>query len=402
MIDLKTLVNDDNEIYVSKSYWKELNEKYSKDEIKQALSDAIEEFQVPLPYKKITEEDALEDYNKLINLDAISLLNKGNVVTRYDYKYQLSDWYIDASNVGLKSSDYFHQSARWKADSTNAPSPYRTWTTERFRLTLFNALWTLKFEEINTHNLKTAIALRKYIAGQFRPAAAKAMYNLFDAKIILDPSAGWGDRLSGFLAYRTEQDKIDKLGWYDEIAYIGTDPNRSIDYDRQVNFLDKKAEGYVKVEHRPFENISHYEEFDFIFTSPPYFNIEKYSKDPEQSYLKYRKFDDWLNWFLNEYVSNMWKSLDNGGHLAINISDVYSGHRINNICDPMNDFLTELGGTYLGTIGLRMPKRPNSKAIKDGIFVEPIWIWKKEPNGSNQDNGQELEQLIANAITKKL
>ena len=34
---------------------------------------------------------------------------------------------------------------------------------------------------------------------------------------------------------------------------------------------------------------------------------------------------------------------------------------------------------FLLGIGMKMAKRPNSGALKgkDGVFVEPIWIWQK-------------------------
>ena len=43
----------------------------------------------------------------------------------------------------------------------------------------------------------------------------------------------------------------------------------------------------------------------------------------------------------------------------------------------MNAYIKNKGLTYLGVIGMKMSKRPNSKADKEGIFVEPIWVWKK-------------------------
>ena len=74
------------------------------------------------------------------------------------------------------------------------------------------ALWSLKFQEINSKTLRTAISMRKYIASQFRPSAAKTIYDFFNGKNILDFSAGWGDRLCGFLATDAE-------------SYVGVDPN---------------------------------------------------------------------------------------------------------------------------------------------------------------------------------
>jgi len=62
----------------------------------------------------------------------------------------------------------------------------------------------------------------------------------------------------------------------------------------------------------------------------------------------------------------------------INISDNYSGHTINKICDPMNCFISKLpNSNYIGCLGMQLTKRLNTKASKvKGIFVEPIWIWQ--------------------------
>ena len=67
------------------------------------------------------------------------------------------------------------------------------------------------------------------------------------------------------------------------------------------------------------------------------------------------------------------------GLMIINISDVYCYHQVQNICDPMNDYISKLNNAvYLGAIGMRMSKRPNTKASKKGIFCEPMWIFRKE------------------------
>ena len=42
------------------------------------------------------------------------------------------------------------------------------------------------------------------------------------------------------------------------------------------------------------------EQIDLVFTSPPYFNREEYSTHPEQSYIKYPNYQDWLDGFLDK------------------------------------------------------------------------------------------------------
>ena len=42
----------------------------------------------------------------------------------------------------------------------------------------------------------SAFRLGTYIATQFKPTVAKTIYAMTDAKIVLDTSMGWGDRLT--------------------------------------------------------------------------------------------------------------------------------------------------------------------------------------------------------------
>lgn len=108
-------------------------------------------------------------------------------------------------------------------------------------------------------------------------------------------------------------------------------------------------------------------------------NCERYTQESNQSWKRYKKLDNWLENFLFVVLRNSWKYLQDGGHMAINIADVYTGHKVNNICNPMNNFISKLPhAKYQGGLGLRMAKRPNSASDKEGIYVEPIWLWHKD------------------------
>lgn len=348
--------------------WSDILIQYPKpeNEIKEIIWEKTRKFDVPLV--DICEQDATEDFEKLKNLNTPTLIKKGKLFSRYEYKWELGETYIDSCNIGNKSSNYFHQDLRYKCDSINSPSPYRTWHNKKFFLTLLNALWTLKVKEVTSDTLRTCIAMRKYIASQFRPSAAKALYDHFKAKHVLDFSSGWGDRLSGAIA----SDSV--------ISYMGIDPNKNLisNYNKQIelfghskdiNMISEPAEDALK-------NVN--KEIDFIFTSPPYFIVERYTQESDQSWKRYKKLDSWLTNFLFPVINESWRLLKTNGHLSINISDVYCNHTINHICDPMNDFIKTLNKSEkLENINYRMAKRMGSKSDRDGIFVEPNWIWKK-------------------------
>lgn len=358
-----------NEINISKRKWRKLNKRYDKETIKKKLSNAIDKYNLEIPYAEISLDDAKKDFIKLRNLPLENSLLKTPWFTRYKYnkKYYFKNKVFKSLRLGNISSNYFHQKARYKCGSKNSPSPYRSWHTEKFRLTMFNALWSLKYVEVNPIHLRKIMSMRMYVASQFRPATAKAIYEYFNAKHILDFCSGWGDRLQGFLAS-------------DAKSYTGIDPNTKLvkGYAKQIKVFGKHKT--VNMICGRAEKTILKRKFDFVFTSPPYFNAEHYTEEDTQSFKQYPNLDDWLNKFLFRSIKNAWKALKSGGHLAINISDIHYGDKVQKICDPMNKFISKLDGAkYRGCYGYVMNKRVNSGALKEkvGVFAEPIWVWKK-------------------------
>ena len=312
------------------------------------------------PIEKPTFFDAKEDFEKLCSKSFADLLKDGQWSPRYDGDYlKKLDYYIDMDRTGLISSNYFHFEARMCCNSINSPSPIRNWYNEKFKGTLYNSKYAEK-------SPKTALHLRKYVASQFRPSACKCLLEIFDVTSFHDPCMGWGDRLSAFLATEGVQ------------SYSGTDVNPHLFFgyekqcksflsdDKTVNFNLERAEDHIPKN-----------QYDFAFTSPPYFNIEKY-EGMWQSSAKYKKVNDWRKKFLFKMFDTVCSKLVIGGHFLLNISDVYSNHTINRICQPLIEHATKKSDiSFLGSIGYRMNKRPNSKAEVSGTFAEPVLIFKK-------------------------
>jgi len=77
-------------------------------------------------------------------------------------------------------------------------------------------------------------------------------------------------------------------------------------------------------------------------------------------------------------IDKTYNALKKGGILAINISDILIGKKRLEICDPMNNYISSKNMEYIGCFGLQLTKMLNSKSYyMQGIFGEPIWIWKK-------------------------
>lgn len=369
-IIVKTLNNllqsfiTNREINISAEDWSNICQIYPKEDIIHELATIVSSDLINLPLKSITLNDAINAQKGLMEYQ--TSLKEGKIFTRYEKN--LDDYYFDESANFNDASNYFHQLSRYTADSVNSPSPVRTWNTYKFAKSMVSALFSLKCKEVNKQTLHSCLAMRKYIASQFKPSVAKAVYDYFNGKNVVDLCSGWGDRLSGFYASKNTK------------SYFGIDPNSSLcdGYNRQII-------EYNKLVHKDTEMVCQAAEdevvklptCDLVFTSPPYFGVEKYSKDENQSYLRYRKFDNWLVNFLFKIIQKSYNALEKDGHLVLNISDVYMNHTINNICSPMIEYCKELGFKHIGTWGMRMAKRTNSQSDKDGIFCEPMYIFEK-------------------------
>lgn len=358
----------DGKINISSEAWTELNQHYTQKEITESLKHHILNGDISLPLKDISWEDAEKSFVELQNYRCSEYM--GYLVTRYPYDFDdmRNGLYLSESNVGNMASDYFQQENRYKCGSVNSPSPVRTWSNEKFLDGLLRALWTLKCESVDSKTLRTCLSLRKYVASQFKPSIAKSIYEKFHSENVLDFSAGWGDRLCGFYACKNTQ------------SYIGIDPNRAVyeKYFEQVKLYETFSHKETEFICAPAEEVKLPKEcVDTVFTSPPYFNIERYCDDDTQSFKRYRKVEEWLEKFLFKAIDLSYSALKPNGYLLINISDVYSGHKVNHICDPMNYYIKKKRMKYQGVIGMQMAKRPNSKAQQDGVFIEPIWVWQK-------------------------
>jgi len=384
---------------IDKKEWAYIKETFDRPDIQETLVEILKDYE--LPTQELTKKDAYKDFMKLKGIQWPDYLKESEWYARSEYKWPLTKKIIRRINRGNDASNYFQQYNRWSVDGTISPGPVRTWGNPKFMYTLLGSLFTLEVEKVDRGTLRSCIGLRKYICSQFKPNVAKSIYDMFKAETILDFSMGWGDRLAGF--YASDYGK----------HYVGIDPrkeNHSI-YEEQSKFYNKHL-GFFEQERKSEFHCSPAEEFDFsqydnyfdlVFTSPPYFNVERYSYDDTQSWVRYKDIDDWNTEFLQKTLNNLWRSIKTGGYLLVNISDVNASSKGRKakgwlpICDPMNDFLdTFKDSEYKGCVGYEMAKRPNSIGagtakvteetnrkpeyilpVKEGLFAEPIWTWKK-------------------------
>lgn len=60
---------------------------------------------------------------------------------------------------------------------------------------------------------------------------------------------------------------------------------------------------------------------DLVFTSPPYFDKERYGDGALQSYIQFPSYGDWLQGFLRAAILQSFRLLKTGGFLVLNVAD---------------------------------------------------------------------------------
>jgi hypothetical protein len=199
----------------------------------------------------------------------------------------------------------------------------------------------------------------------FRPTAAACIYNRFArGGTVWDMSGGWGGRLLGAIA-----------GGVD--TYIATEPCHETRLGLQAmahDFAEKRI-WYDIVESggevfRPQKN-----SLDLCFTSPPYFDLEKYSDEPTQSYMKFNTKEAWIEGFLRPTFNNCHQGLKQGGFMLINIADVKGKHNINLEKETVNVAL-DAGFLLVDKYQLAL-SNVNLHIKEDKYKYEPIYVFKK-------------------------
>ena len=202
----------------------------------------------------------------------------------------------------------------------------------------------------------------------FRPTAAAAIYHTFlpaSGGTVWDMSSGYGGRLLGAMACSHVS------------RYIGTDPcPATMDGLRSMAMELGRDNLKINLNEIGSEEFSpESSSLDVAFTSPPYFNAEKYGNEPTQSYLKYPERTEWLHGFVGGTLENCRRGLKPTGRLIINIANVKSYPTLE------RDFVTMAvaGGWKLErTLRYALSKmmgtrRPGSDSFK----YEPIFIFRR-------------------------
>lgn len=265
---------------ISKDYLSCVIEKNGKEYVEEFIDDIIDLIWKVSP--TLPKIDTNENFNKLKeyinNLDPLD--SDGNIVNAKVNSY---------GNMFLKS----RFNSYWESSYKNSKSPVNLWanrnalkTVLKYRLGLNNSGEVF---DISLYQMIKGISATRSSISFFKPLLAAYIYksNLGDINnpTVFDPSAGFGGRLLGFKSV------------YPNGKYIACEPNKKT-YTELLNLVDELKLTNVELYNCKFEDFTINFDYDFAFTSIPYFDLETYSNP-----VDYNSFEDWENTFMNKILS---------------------------------------------------------------------------------------------------
>ena len=177
-----------------------------------------------------------------------------------------------------------------------------------------------------------------------RPLNCMEIYTKYKSKRVLNFCAGWGGSTVAAAAlnidayYGIEINKDLKAPYDNMLSYLKTKSTTKF----ELYFLDAVDFDYSKIN------------YDTVFTSPPYYFLEKYANN-----LKYDSKKEMDEFFYKPLFINSFNGLQKGGHYIINIcKEVY------------DNVLVKLFGEAHEIFPLKKSKRQNN-------YTELVYVWIK-------------------------
>lgn len=332
---------------ISKSVWSGLDE----DGQQEFATEVFHHYRAKgFPLYNLTEDERRKEYDKLLDY----FMEKGDTVIDGDV--------IRQTMHGLALAwSYMHHS--WGVKVGTMLTPFEIYADDTLFMKAIRRRM-VRGDYISDSGIRKA--LRSFSGAQsvsnFRPTAAAAIYRKYagDEAVVWDMSCGYGGRLLGAMIAKNVA------------TYIGTDPAEdtmrgllgiAVDFNATSNtFIELRMQGSETTFLEP-------ESIDFAFTSPPYFDTEKYSGEATQSYMKFRSVEAWNDGFLRSTIRNAYVALKHDKYMILNVADVRS-HK-NLVADTKRIALEE------GFVWVEELKLSLSSITKGGYKYEPVLVFKK-------------------------
>lgn len=290
------------------------------------------------PYYRLSIKEMMAELKALSSIDARHVF-QGNQ--------------IHGSHAAIRLANYFHPQM-WAVPVSRYMSPMDCFKDDECLIAAIQRAFRIWPER----HAANASCLRRMLksfsncaaVSNFRPAVARAVIQKFsgNGETVVDFAAGYGGRLIGSLSLARH--------------YVGMEPcsaqvrglRRCIDVVGSLRVVPGTAEIHEACAEDRLPGIPS-KSTGLVFSSPPYFDWEKYSRQGTQSFMRYKTYSQWRECFLRPVIRESYRILTKGGYLAINTPNGNSRLSI------LNDVRDEAGNAGLKphqTYKLRLSKVP--------------------------------------------
>lgn len=257
------------------------------------------------------------------------------------------------TSLGNKIVDAFTFVERLHTKGNKHVSFYTFWENRRvykkkaFIKNLLTFYKTRKIDEIRKY--KYIYNLYFSSIAIFRPIMAMEIYCRLKATRVLDFTMGWGGRLVGACAlgldayYGVDINPHLKEPYNEMIAFLKSEPDHKTTID--VQFKDALLVDYTKLD------------YDCVFTSPPYYDIETYRGSDED---KYKTKEDWNVHFYKPLFQKTYDSLKPGGSYCLNVPE----YIYDDVCVPM-----------FGKCTQKIPLKKGERVPGKDKYKEFVYVW---------------------------
>lgn len=289
----------------------------------------------------------------------------------------LEDDHLQINSNGISIGNYFHPHMM-EVKCNRYMSPMSLYNNdELFKKAIRRVIDMGKIPA--PYNVRRILRTRDGVKSvvNFKPVVARYIYDTYAKpnSRVLDPCAGYGGRLSGAIAANKG------------LTYTGIDPDGrtivgntklgsfyasqfDIDGTKEWNFDFRLIMGCAEDIMKNLE-----EKYSLIFTSPPYFDVEQYSNDPTQSYIRHNTYEKWRESFLRVIVKESHRLLENDGYLVINVKN----YKDMAIADDLILMSIANGFALHKTYQMRLSNSEYNRK-KETWHTEPIFILTKASN----------------------
>lgn len=278
---------------------------------------------------------------------------------------------IRSSNLGLRLANYFHPQM-WHVRCTRYMSPFEAFSNDAKLAAAIRKALTIWSDRYGANGSSLRRILKSFSntvgVSNFRPTVAAAIIQRYSPPVgrVLDFAAGYGGRLLG--AQITGR------------AYYGIDPSVS-----QVKGLTKMVAACRTAGRTPPAVIRRGAaetilprlcpaSFDLVFSSPPYFDREKYGTEREQSFLRYPTLKEWCEGFLRRVIDEAARLLSRKGYLVLNVCEQPEGIAGMTLDIARHNFVLHK------IWRMRLAKLPYKRLNRSEAYKwEPILVFKRRP-----------------------